>query len=130
MKFAAAKGDRFYRRKWQLSPDIIVNRTDKRVRFMSISPNFLRSLLLTSIFSFVTPMLLLGGGLLSVFLLSYFPGLQGMSQAIASALLQFLATFGSGSSFRGLVVIGLTCSLVGALFDTYAFYRYQNLRGE
>ncbi len=75
-------------------------------------------------------MLLLGGGLLSVFLLSYFPGLQGMSQVIASALLQFLATFGSGSSFRGLVVIGLTCSLVGALFDTYAFYRYQNLRGE
>jgi hypothetical protein len=28
------------------------------------------------------------------------------------------------------VVIGLTCSFVGALFDTYAFYRYQNLRGD
>lgn len=97
---------------------------------MSILPNFLRSLLLTIIFSFTAPMLFIGGGLISVFLISYVPGLQGMGKAIVSAMQQFLATFGSGSPWRGLVVISLTCSVVGALFDTYAFYRYQNLRGD
>lgn len=95
---------------------------------MSILPSFLRSLLLTVFFSFITPMLLVGGGLASLFLINYIPGFQGIGQAIGKQILQFLAIFGNGSSFRGLVVIGLTCSLVGALFDTYAFYRYQNLR--
>ena len=97
---------------------------------MSILPNFLRSLLLTMIFSFITPTLIIGGGLTLVFLLGYVPGLQEVGEAIAIAMTQFLATFGSGSAFHGLVVIGFTCSVVGALFDTYAFYRYQNLRGE
>lgn len=97
---------------------------------MSILPNFLRSLLLTIIFSFITPTLIIGGGLVIVFLLGYVPGLQAVGGAVAIAMTQFLATFGSGSAFHGLVVIGFTCSLVGALFDTYAFYRYQNLRGE
>lgn len=97
---------------------------------MSILPNFLRSLLLTIILSFVFPTFLIGGGLASVSLLKYVPGLQGIGQAIASAMQQFLATFGSGSAWRGLCIIGMTCSLVGALFDMYAFYRYQNLRGD
>lgn len=97
---------------------------------MSILPNFLRSLLLTMIFSFITPTLIIGGGLLSVLFLGYIPGLQAVGTAIAIAMTQFLATFGSGSAIHGLVVIGFTCSVVGALFDTYAFYRYQNLRGE
>ncbi len=95
---------------------------------MSILPSYLRSLLLTIIFSFITPMLLVGGILFSISLLSYIPGWQAMAQATDEQILQFLATFGSRSPFRGLVVIGLTCSLVGALFDTYAFYRYQHLR--
>lgn len=95
---------------------------------MSILPNFLRSLLLTIMFSFVAPMLLVGVALVSLSLIGYIPGLQGMGQAIAAQILQVLATFGSGSPLRGLVVISLTCSLVGALFDTYAFYRYQILR--
>ena len=97
---------------------------------MSILPNFLRSLLLTIGLSFVTPMLFIGGGLIIVLLLGYVPGLQAVGNAIAMTMTQFLATFGSGSAFHGLVVIGFTCSLVGGLFDTYAFYRYQNLRGE
>lgn len=97
---------------------------------MSILPNFLRSLLLTIFFSFITPLLFIGGGLMFVFLLGYVPGLQALGGAIAFAMTQFLATFGNGSPFEGLVVIGLVCSLVGALFDTYAFLRYQNLRGD
>ena len=95
---------------------------------MSILPNFLRSLLLTIIFSFVAPMLLVGVALIDLSLIGYIPGLQGKGQALAEQILQFLATFGSGYPLRGLVVISLTCSWVGALFDTYAFYRYQILR--
>lgn len=97
---------------------------------MSILPTFLRSLLLTIIFSFVAPLILVGGGLVSLSLINYIPGFQGIGRAIVEQILQFLAIFGSGSSFRGMVVISLTCSFVGALFDTYAFYRYQNLRGD
>ena len=104
--------------------------TDKRSHCMSLLPNFLRSLLLAIVFSFVAPMLLIGGGLLSVSLVGLIPGLQATGQAIIEQLLQFLAVFGNGSCLRGVVVIGLTCSVVGALFDTYAFYRYQNLRGD
>lgn len=73
-------------------------------------------------------MLLIGGALVSIFLIGHIPGLQAMSQAIAEHILQFLATFGSHHAWRGIVVISLTCSLVGALFDTYTFYRYQHLR--
>ena len=83
-------------------------------------------MLLTIIFSFVAPMLLVGGVLVSVSLISYIPGWRGV--AIAEQILQFLATFGSTNPLRGLVVISLTCSLVGALFDTYTFYRHQSLR--
>lgn len=107
----------------------IVTIIDKR-KLMSILPNFLRSLLLTIVFSFVTPMLIIGALLMIVFLLGYIPGLQAVGNAIAMAMTQFLATFGNGSVFDGLVVIGFTCSLVGGLFDIYTFYRYQNLRGE
>ena len=95
---------------------------------MSILPSFLLSLLLTVIFSFVTPMLLVGGALVSLSLIGYIPGLEEITQSIAEQISQFLAIFGSGNPFRGLVVIGLACGLVGALFDTYTFYRYQSLR--
>ncbi len=96
---------------------------------MCILPNFLRSLLLTIVLSFIAPLFLVGGTIVSVSLIGYLPGPEGIAEAIAEQILQFLATFGSGNPLRGLVVISLTCSLVGALFDTYAFYRYQTLRG-
>ena len=96
---------------------------------MSIFPNFLRSVLLTIAFIFVAAISLVGGALVSLSLIGCIPGLKAMAQSIAGQILQFLATFGSGNPFRGLIVISLTCSLVGALFDTYAFCRYQSLRG-
>ena len=94
---------------------------------MSILPNFLRSVLLTSVLSFVAPILLFGGALVSLSLIAYIPGLEG-SRLWLEQILQFLATFGSGNRFQGLVVISLTCSVVGVLFDTYVFYRGQSLR--
>ncbi|WP_375510675.1 hypothetical protein [uncultured Nostoc sp.] len=97
---------------------------------MAIFTNFLRSLLLTIIFSFVAPMLLVGGGLFLLPLIGYFPGLQELTEAIATQIMHFLATFGSGTPLRGLFVISLTCSFVGALFDMYAYYRCQILRSD
>ena len=95
---------------------------------MSILPNFLRSLMLTILLSFVAPIFLFGGVLVSLCLIGYIPGIERVAQVIAEQILQFLATFGRRNPFQGLVVIALTCSFVGALFDTYAFYRYQSLR--
>ncbi|MEH2275107.1 MAG: hypothetical protein V7K40_10060 [Nostoc sp.] len=95
---------------------------------MTIFINFLRSLLLTIIFSFVAPMLIVGGGLFLLSLIGHFPGLQELTEAIATEIMHFLATFGSGTPLRGLFVISLTWSFVGALFDMYAYYRCQILR--
>ncbi|AFZ23702.1 hypothetical protein Cylst_1415 [Cylindrospermum stagnale PCC 7417] len=95
---------------------------------MTILTNFLRSLLLTTVFSFVAPMFLVGGFLLLLSLTGHIPGLQGATEDILTQIMHFLATFGSGSSLHGLFVISFTCGFVGALFDMYAYYRYQILR--
>ncbi|MCW5317572.1 hypothetical protein GTQ43_28340 [Nostoc sp. KVJ3] len=95
---------------------------------MTIFINFLRSLLLTIVFSFIAPIFLVGGGLLFLSFIGYFPGLQELTEAIATQIVRFLATFGSGNPLHGLFVISLTCSFVGSLFDTYVYYRYQILR--
>ncbi|MEH2182704.1 hypothetical protein [Nostoc sp.] len=95
---------------------------------MTIFTNFLRSLVLTIIFSFFVPLFFVGGGFLFLSLIGHFPGLQELTEAIATEIMHFLATFGSGTPLRGLFVISLTCSFVGALFDMFVYYRYQILR--
>jgi len=102
--------------------------TGLQVRFMSVFPSFFRSLLLTVLLSFAAPVVLIGGGLVSLSIIAYLPGLQRISQVVVEQILQFLAIFGSGNWLQGLLIICLTCCLVGAMFDTYAFYRYQILR--
>lgn len=97
---------------------------------MSISPNLLRSILLTIALSFVAPVLLFGALLVSLSLIGHIPLLEAIASSMTKQILHFLATFGSYNPFRGLIVIGITCSLVGALFDIYTFYRYQSLRGQ
>ncbi|HEY9603504.1 MAG TPA: hypothetical protein V6C85_17950 [Allocoleopsis sp.] len=97
---------------------------------MTILPNFLRSLVLTTFLSFVAPIVLVSALLMLALGVGYFPGLETIGQIGTSQLLSFLAVFGTGSPLEGAVVIGLTCSLVGALFDTYAFYRYQSLNNQ
>ncbi|MBD2357058.1 hypothetical protein H6G41_20925 [Tolypothrix sp. FACHB-123] len=95
---------------------------------MTIFTHFLRSLLLTAIFSFLVPMFLVGGFLLMLPVIGYLPGLQALTEAIASQIIYFLGIFGTDSPLRGLIVISLTFSFVGALFDVYAYYRCQILR--
>ncbi len=91
---------------------------------MSIFPNFLRSVLLTSLFSFIAPLLLICAGLTSFSLICLVPALQGVGHSGEEMILQFLATFGSGCPLQGFLVIGVAFGLVGALFDTYAFYQH------
>lgn len=90
--------------------------------------SFFRSLLLSIIFSFVAPMIFVGVALLVLPILSLVPGLQALGEIITTQISEFLATFGSGTPLHGLFVICLTCSFVGALFDTYVYYRCQILR--
>jgi hypothetical protein len=93
---------------------------------MSILPTLLRSLFLTIVISFVVPIVLISGVLAFVCVIGYIPGLAMISQTGAADMCQLLATFGGGSPIEGVIVIGLTFSLVGALFDTYNFYSYQH----
>ncbi len=87
--------------------------------------SLLRSLLISSILSFSAPTLLLAGVLASLSLLNYVPGLKAMAQFGLQQMNTFLATFGNGQPLEGMLIIGLVCSLVGILFDTYVFYQRQ-----
>lgn len=88
--------------------------------------NFLRSLSLTIVLSFFAPIVLVAVLLATLSGIGCIPGFESAGEAGIAQLWEFLATFGTGCPVRGLMVIGCTCSLVGALFDTYAFYRYQS----
>jgi len=96
---------------------------------MSLLPNLLRSLFITSVFSFVTPTILIGVLWLALSIISLIPNVESLSQVGLIQLIHILEVFGSGDLVMGLAVIGLVCSLVGVLFDTYTFYRYQKLNG-
>ena len=89
-------------------------------KFMSILPHFLRSLLLAITFSFIAPLLLIAVGLITFVLMSHLPIKQNLGTLGCHQMLKFLATFGDGHPLQGCLVIALTFSLVGGLFDTYA----------
>ncbi len=73
-------------------------------------------------------MLLVGGTLAFFILLGFLPGLDDFGQMCDRMILFFLATFGNGNAWEGMIVIGCACALVGALFDTYSFYRHYSFR--
>jgi len=97
----------------------------------SYVPNYVRSLLVTMVISFIFPVTILSIGLAGLSISSHVPVVATIAQASLGLTLNFLKIFGSGCAVGGIVTIGATCSLVGGLFDTYTFYqsyRYQNLR--
>jgi hypothetical protein len=94
-------------------------------------PNYVRSLLLTVLISFAAPVAILGISLAGLSISSHFPGIAAIAQLTFQQMLIFLRIFGSGSAIAGLFIIGITCGLVGGLFDTYTYYqsyRYQHVR--
>ena len=90
-----------------------------------MSSNFLRSLSLAVVLSFFAPMLVMSGSLAGTWLLTRVPGFGSIGQIPTDILLDFLDTFGGGCAIQGMLTIGLVCGFVGALFDTYAFYRFR-----
>ena len=94
---------------------------------MMVFTNFLRSVLLAIVLSFIAPILFVGVILSCLYLFGLIPVLHGMTQEIPNDILHFLATFGTGSPLHGLLIIGLTFGFVGGLFDIYAYYRHQVL---
>ena len=95
---------------------------------MSTLMNLLRSLLITSILSFLAPLLFIGTLLSCLLIVKLVPPLESLSQIGLDQLLGFLTVFGTGSAVRGLLIISGVSSTVSILFDTYTFYRYQILR--
>lgn len=93
------------------------------VMTMSILPYFLSSLLVTSIFCFVTPIFLIGIGLSGFGLMSFLPSVAAIGRGGLAFIEDFLATFGSGNPLEGCLAIAITFSLVGILFDSYVFYQ-------
>jgi len=90
------------------------------------SKAFFRSLIVTSLISFITPLIIVGGIVVISALVAFVPGLNTFSQVVTTQVLQFLSAFGNGDAISGAVVISLVFTLVGALFDTYSFY-YRSL---
>jgi hypothetical protein len=91
--------------------------------------HLLLSLALSTAFSFLAPVGIVGSMLASLWLLQGLPLCEAFGQSGLAQLNLFLGTFGSGSALQGLVVIGLTCSVVGVLFDAFAFYRHHQFQG-
>lgn len=86
------------------------------------SKAFLHSLLVTTTLSFLVPIILISTLVMLLFLIMQIPIAQSVSRAMVEQVLQVLMVFGTGSAVEGAIVIATTCSLVGILFDTYAFY--------
>jgi hypothetical protein len=90
----------------------------------------LRSLLFSTLLSFVAPVLLVGTILTALFATSYLPGFTWICQAVVSQIVQFLTIFGSGYPLQGMFTIAVTFAFVGSLFDLFNFYVYQGNRGQ
>lgn len=92
--------------------------------------NLLRSLLLTTLLSFATPILAIGTILTTALVISYVPGLTSIGRVGASQIWEFLTIFGSGCPLQGILAIGFSWGMVGGLFELYNFYIYQDLRSD
>jgi hypothetical protein len=92
--------------------------------------SFAHSLLLAVATSFVAPLLLLAIACFGLHLWTYLPWIGGLGATINQGIAVFLTTFGNGSMIQGVLTISIVCAVVGALFDTYAFYNFPSHRNQ
>ncbi len=90
---------------------------------MNALPALVRSLFLASLLSFVLPWASVGLGWVSLRAIAIVPELGAIARSSMEAVRAVLSTFGSGHPLAGLMAIALAFSFVGAMFDTFAFYR-------
>ena len=89
--------------------------------------SFLISLLLTTMVSFITPIILCGLILMSLASATHFPGIAVIGKVCYPQVRTFLNMFGNGSVREGILIIAITCGFAGFLFEALNFYRYQTL---
>jgi hypothetical protein len=92
---------------------------------MKLLFTFTRSLLLAAVASFLAPIVLFSTAWLGMQLWTYVPGVGSLGLVGNHHIAGFLTVFGNGSPIEGVLTIAIACSLVGVLFDTYAFYSTQ-----
>ncbi len=85
------------------------------------------SLLLTLFFCFLLPAVGIGMAL-GVLTLGVWSPLSAISTVAKDGLMNFLITFGAGDMGHGFMIICLTISIVGGLFDVFTFYKYLYLK--
>ncbi|MCC0177521.1 hypothetical protein I4641_11080 [Waterburya agarophytonicola K14] len=90
--------------------------------------NLFVSLLLAALASFAAPVVLIGCAIGFFGIIGYIPGFWEVSNQTTSYILDFLAVFGNGKPFQGIITLGITLCVVGILLDLVNFYRYQSLR--
>ncbi len=94
---------------------------------MRVTSSLLLSIVLSATISFIFPIVLVGILLGSCLIISILPyGLEIFGHQSAAMILGFLAIFGNGKPFMGMMTLGLTSCIVGILFDLFNFYRYRN----
>lgn len=91
---------------------------------MSVVPLFIRSLIVTSLLSFMLPLAILGAVWTILCLVSSISQWSELGTYGHQLFVAFLTTFGTGDPVAGALTIGLTCSFVGSLFDLFASHRY------
>ena len=87
----------------------------------------LSSLILTLIICFLLPALGLGMAWGALTIGTWSP-LAAISDSGRDHLIGFLVTFGAGDMAAGFVIICLTMSIVGGLFEMFTFYKYLYLK--
>lgn len=85
------------------------------------------SLLLTLVICFALPAIGLGMTLGALTLGVWSP-LSSISELGKAHFVDFLITFGAGDMLHGAVIICLTLSIVGGLFEIFTFYKYLYLK--
>ena len=85
------------------------------------------SLMLTLGICFLLPAVGLGMAL-GVLTLGAWSPLAALSALGKDHLLDFLLTFGAGDAGHGVMIICLTLSIVGGLFEVFTFYKYVYLK--
>jgi hypothetical protein len=96
---------------------------------LNLQPRFWSSLLLTGLFSFLAPVLLLSSAWLGLYgLEQLLPPCRDLAVGAIDQLQNFLQIFGAGSTWQGLVTLGTAGATVGILFETYALSLSRPLR--
>lgn len=91
-----------------------------------MGPQLFGSLVLTLVICFVLPAVGLGVAFAALALGAWSP-LSTLSEIGKDCLMNFLITFGAGDSMHGVMIICLTVSIVGGLFELFTFYKHFHL---